>query len=151
VFDVEEPKLVESADVNTALSECVPAGKVVIVDAIPPQTGTAAPMLVLSCINCTEPAAGGLTVASRVSTVTAAIAEWAAGVTSSAVIVAAGGASKAELPTGGAALATPPSSDADPAAKAIRTLNNSRAKDLPLRTMYVTLAQEWRRDSCPCR
>jgi hypothetical protein len=141
VFDVEEPKASESVGVNTALSECVPVGNIVLVDATPPQAGTAAPMLVLSSINCTQPAAGGLTVAFRVSTVTAAIAKEPGGVTSSAVIVSVRGASKVTPPSGGAALATPPSSNADPAATVITTALDSRRVKRAAGTRNRTIAR----------
>jgi hypothetical protein len=102
-------------------------------------------MSVLPSINCTEPAACGLTIAVNVSMLTAATAKESGGVTASAVTVAAFGVSEVTPPTSGAAFATPPRSNADPAAMASRILDASRAKDLPLPTMFVTLAQEWRR------
>lgn len=55
MFDVEEPNVVESVGVNTALSRCVPDGNVVFIDALPPETGATAPMLVLSCITAPNP------------------------------------------------------------------------------------------------
>jgi hypothetical protein len=74
--------------VNTALSEWVPTGNVVVIDAVPPVTVTGLPMGVAPSLNCTLPTAdAGDTVAVNVSPVPAATGET--GVTAKTVLVIA--------------------------------------------------------------
>ena len=72
---------------NTAVNGCVPTANVVFVDAIPLTSATALPILAVSSLNCTVPAAvDGVTVAVNVSGEPAVPGE--AGVTVSVVVVA---------------------------------------------------------------
>jgi hypothetical protein len=79
----------ESAGVKTAVIECVAADKLVVVYvAVPLVTVTGLPNVAVPSMNCTEPAAVGVTVAVKVTDVPAVIG--LAGFAVTAVVVAVG-------------------------------------------------------------
>ena len=87
--EVDGPKAVGLVGVNTALSEWVPTGSVVVMEAVPPVTVTGLPMRVTPSWNCTLPTAdAGVSVAVSVSPVPVRAGEG--GVTLSCVEVACG-------------------------------------------------------------
>jgi hypothetical protein len=118
--DVDELKAAGLLGVNTALSRCVPTASVdVVPDAVPLETGTGLPRLVVPSRNCAVPAAvAGVIVAVSVTGVPRATGE--AGDALSEVAVFVGAAVTGWAWPGGAALASPPmSSNAAPTATAV--------------------------------
>ena len=73
-----------SAGVKTAVSEWLPGIYVMGIEAVPAVTVTGSPKVMMPSLNCTRPAAAGVTVAVSVSWVPAAAGD--AGVTSSVVL-----------------------------------------------------------------
>jgi hypothetical protein len=90
VFDVDPPKAVVSVGVNTAVRLCgdpAALNVVVVVEALPLVTTTAAPIVLVPSRNCTVPAADGLTAAVNVTEL-----PWVTGLAGAAVNVVVVGA-----------------------------------------------------------
>lgn len=106
--DVDVLKAVALVGVNTAVSECDPGPNVEMDPlAMPLVTGTRSPRLVVPSLNCTLPAAAGVTVAVSVTAAFWATGESGDAVNVVVVVVAAARASACGVSTGGAELATP--------------------------------------------
>ena len=157
MFDIDPLKAVVSVGAKSAMSELSPAGKVIVVVAVPLVRVTGSPRVVLLSLNCTAPVAVvGVIVAVSVSVVGGSAGE--VGVTSSVIVVVpASAAGIAVVPWvvgsgalgsgglgSGAALGAPMMSTADPTVTATtRTPKASQVQNLFLRTVQLTPTVRW--------